>query len=188
MKERKYKEDFKIVTRIDPNTGREKRTAVYKGKYYRLQLDAASLKKFNILCTALLAASLLALLVYMLLDSPSAYCMYVMPIAAIGLFPMLYWGMGLFSMWRAPEKLTSVQKETGVGRVLRSALGCMVFPSLAAIGDVVFLCLGGNLGDEWPALLMLLICAALSGVCFAKARGIYNGIQTVSNAKEDAKP
>ena len=34
--------------------------------------------------------------------------------------------MGLWTLFRAPRRMTRVQKETGVGRVLRSAAGCAV--------------------------------------------------------------
>ena len=172
MKERKYKEDYKLITRIDPDTGREKRVAEYVGKYYRIPMEAAALKRFMLACIGLFALSFLTLAVYIMLNSPSSYCMYVMPIAAIALFPLLYWGMGLYSMWRAPEKMTSVQKETGVGRVLRSALGC--------IGDIVFLCLGGDFAGEWLALLMMAASAVSAGTCFVQARRVFNSIEVLS--------
>ena len=180
MKERKYKEDYKLITRIDPDTGREKRVAEYVGKYYRIPMEAAALKRFMLACIGLFALSFLTLAVYIMLNSPSSYCMYVMPIAAIALFPLLYWGMGLYSMWRAPEKMTSVQKETGVGRVLRSALGCMIFPALACIGDIVFLCLGGDFAGEWLALLMMAASAVSAGMCFVQARRVFNSIEVLT--------
>ena len=77
--------------------------------------------------------------------------------------------------------MTSVQKETGVGRVLRSALGCMVFPALACIGDVVFLCLGGDLAGEWLALVMMAASAVFAGLCFMRARRAFNAIEVLSN-------
>ena len=177
MKERRFKEDYKLITKTDPDTGREKRVAEYIGKYYRIPMEASALKRFKLEEIGLFAASFLALAVYIMLNSPSSFCMYVMPIAALALFPMLYWGMGLYSMWRAPEKMTSVQKETGVGRVLRSALGCMAFPALACIGDVVFLALGGDFPGEWPALLMMAVSAVFAGMAFLRARRAFNAIE-----------
>ncbi len=58
--------------------------------------------------------------------------------------------------------MTRLQKENGVGRVLRSAVGCALCACGAVIGDAVFLLIGGSASREWPGTLMLALSALVA--------------------------
>lgn len=180
MKERKYKEDYGFRSYVDEK-GREKREAVYKGDYFRYEGGQEEKKKclvFAAVCTGLF---LIFYLIYMKLSTPSAYCMYVLPLAACALIVLVYWCMGLFSMWRAPEKMTRLQKENGIGRALRSSVGCGILMLMACIGDIVYMLasLKGNFTKEIPGFA-LLCCAAMAAMgCFLRVRDSYNRILTI---------
>ena len=179
MKERKYKEDYGFRTYIDKK-GREKREAVYKGDYFRYRGGQEEKNKalvFAAVCTGLF---LIFYIIYMKLSTPSAYCMYVLPLAACALIVLVYWIMGLFSMWRAPERMTRLQKENGIGRVLRSSVGCGVILLMASIGDIIYMLvsLKGSFAKEIPGFA-LLCCAAMAAMgCFLRIRDSYNHIVT----------
>lgn len=178
MKERKYKEDYGLKMVID-DRGREKRETVYRGEWFHLN---AQERKKTLLHTGVCAVVFAVFyLVYLERNSPSTRCMYVFPIAACALPCFVYWIMGLWGIWRTPEKMTRVQKEKGIGRTLRSAIGCAVFMGMAAIGDIVFMCIHmeQHAKAEWISF-GLIVCAALAAVRgFLEARDAHNQIKSL---------
>lgn len=179
MKERKYKEEYRIEVTMDQR-GRDRRKAVYQGDDFYLPERAG--KKW--VYAGMLTAYAFLYLFYMMLNSPGSHCIYVLPIAACAVIPSAYWAMGLFSMMRAPEKMTSTQKEKGIGRVMRSAMGCMILLLTACVGDVVFMIRSGKWTAELPAF-SLLACAGITALgAFRHVKGIYDAIRVVKHAKE----
>jgi len=178
LKERKYKEDYGIEVQLDER-GRDKRVAVYRGEYYALPEGGA--RKQQIKRTYVLTAALFTLfyLIYMLSGAPSSYCIYVLPFASCAVFPLFYWLCGLISMLRAPAKMTRVQKENGVGRILRSATGAMILMMIACVGDIIFVLRSGDMKAELAGFA-LLACAAMTALAAMRhARGVYHEIRTL---------
>ena len=161
MKERKYKEDWANEIQFDERTGREKQVPVYRGSWFAFRPGQ---KKQALALWALLPwlGFLALVMLYFLLDFPGTRIMYVFLPAALSLFPCLYWAMGIWGLCRAPQKMTRLQKETGIGRVLRSSAACVFFACAALVGEVIFLVTGGDPAREWPGLLMLAAAAALA--------------------------
>ncbi|MGN0971543.1 MAG: hypothetical protein ACI4OY_06275 [Aristaeellaceae bacterium] len=181
MKERKYKEDYRLETRIT-DRGREKRVAVYQGEWYAPGSDG-DWRQARIFALGGFIAFLVCYAVYMRLSTPSAWCMYVLPVAAAGLIPALYWGTGLFALLRCPVPMIRTRREKGIGRVMRSSLGCMVLLGMATLGDVVFLITGGQALQELPGFALLACCAVIAAGCFFRVKAAYNGMK-VSPAPE----
>ena len=178
MKERKYKEDYGIKMFVD-DRGRERRKAVYRGEWFHLPAEARkSLVRWAGGCAAVFAA---LYLLYMEVNSPSTRCMYVFPLAACALPCFVYWVMGLWTLWRAPEKMTRVQKEKGVGRVLRSAVACAVFMFMAGIGDLVFMCVNfeRHARAEWPSFGLIVCAACVAFKAFLDAREADSRIESL---------
>jgi hypothetical protein len=69
--------------------------------------------------------------------------------------------------------MTRVQKETGIGRVLRSSAACLILSCAALIGELVFLLAGGDAAREWPGLLMLAAAAVLAFGTVSQFRNAY---------------
>lgn len=166
MKERKYKEDWVNETRFDEN-GREKRVPVYRGDWFRLSQEQT---KRKLLLEALLPwiGYVALILLYLKLNFPGATVMYVFLPAGLSLFPALYWLLGIAGLFRADEKMTRLQKENGLGRILRSAAGCAICCAAALVGDLVFLLIGHQSEKEWHGTLMLLTAVLLA--CFTVSR------------------
>lgn len=175
MKERKYKEEYGIEMHIDDN-GREKRVAVYKGDYYSLSLKPEERRALYRGSLIRLGIYLIFYLLYLLASSPSSYCIYVLPFASAALAPFAYWIMGMIAMMRAPEKMTSVHKEKGIGRVMRSSMGCMLLLLIACAGDLIFMLRSGEVMKEVPGFV-LLACAAVTAL--AAMRQIKSVYQTI---------
>lgn len=180
MKERKYKEDYGFSTTID-HRGREQRQAVYQGDWYCYQEGSNARDGALIMSLSLLLVCTVFFFLYMKLNSPSSRCMYVMPIAACALVTLAYWGMGVFSVWRAPEKMTRLQKENGLGRVLRSSVGCAVLLGMACVGDLFFMLLSLKTAfhEELFAFAMLLCAAMCAMGCFLRTRAVYGKMMVV---------
>ena len=178
MKERKYKEDWVNETRFD-DRGKEKRVPVYRGPVFGLAPDC---DKKSLLLRALLPwlGCLILLVLFFWLDFPGTRILYVFLPAALALFPCFYWAVGLWALFRAPDRMTRLQKENSIGRILRSAVGCTVFSFAALPGEVIFLLSGGDASREYPGSLILLGAAIL-------ALGAANMFRTVHSrlSKED---
>ena len=182
VKERKYKEDWVSETRLDGKTGREKQGPVYRGSWFTA---GGGQKKKELLLRSLLPWSgfLALLLLYFFLNYPGSRILYIFLPAALSLFPCLYWAMGVWGIFRAPDKMTRVQKETGIGRVLRSSAACVILCCAALIGEIIFLFTGSDAAREWPGALMLLAAAALA---FVTAAYFRNVIRSLSEERSDA--
>lgn len=189
MKERKYKEDYSLRSFVTAQ-GKEKREPVYQGDYFRFAEGTAEKSRvfrFSFLCAALFAAFYF---LYLSLNTPSSRCMYVLPVAACALAPLAYWLMGLYALYRAPEKMTRLQKENGSGRILRSATGCMMLLGIGCIGDLIFMLSAGQQqwGQELPGFALLCCCTIAAMGCFWRIRESYNRIITLGNEKGDTAP
>ncbi len=173
MKERKYKEDWVNETRFDEKTGKEKRVPVYRGDWFHL---SAGKTKRKLLPEALIPwiGFTVLILLYLKLNFPGATVLYVFIPAGLSLFPALYWILGIVVLFRTEEKMTRLQKENGIGRVLRSAAGCAIFSISALLGDIVFLFIGSQAGKEWPGTLMLMLALLLSCVTVTRFRDKNN--------------
>ena len=137
MKERKYKNDWVNERQLDPKTGREKTVPVYRGSYF--SVEKPEMQKQQALLTWVGGLLFLAcLFVYFTLDFPGTRVLYVFIPASFALFPSLYWLMGAFSFYFAPEKMTRTARETSAGRILRSTVACAIFAAIALVGDLVF--------------------------------------------------
>lgn len=174
MKERKYKEDWRNETRMD-DRGREKRVPVYRGSWFLLP-EGVSVRSLRLWATLPWAGYLAALLLYFRLNFPGATVMYVFLPAALSLFPVLYWAMGAAGVFRAPRRMTRLQKENGIGRVLRSSAGCAICLCAALVGDLVLMLTGGQVAREWPGTLLLLLALALAAGAASRFREILRGL------------
>ena len=181
VKERKYKEDWISETRVDEKTGKEKQVPVYRGSWFTA--GAGQNKKDLILRSLLPWCGFLALLLlYFFLNYPGSRILYIFLPAALSLFPCLYWAMGVWGVFRSPEKMTRVQRETGIGRVLRSSAACMILCCAALTGEIVFLFTGRGAAREWPGALMLLAAAVLA---FGTAAYFRNVSRRLSEERND---
>ncbi len=158
-------------------TGREKRSARYAGEYYRFPDGTA--KARATWPGAAVALYWLLALVYLRFGRATSHCIYALPPFLIGLVPGFYALMGLFTLLRAPERMTVVQRENGPGRLTRSFLGCGVFGALGAAGGAVFLTLSGQWAAGWVDALLMVSAAACAWCGFAVSRRIYHSMEKI---------
>ena len=179
MKERKYKKEYRVVTRIDPRTGRERRSTEYVGALYRFPEGSPAPRRRAIRLSVPLALYWLATLAYLKTAGATGRCMYALVPFLPGLFPGVYGAMGLVCMLRAPERMTVVQRENGVGRLMRCGLGCGAFSTLGTVGAVVFLCVSGQWTASWHEPLLMALAAAAGWMLFARSRADYHALEAI---------
>lgn len=180
MKERRYKEEYSLETSMD-DKGRFVQKPVYQGDYYWLpgSMNARTLAKT---CLPYLGVFIAVYVLYLRANSPSSRCMYVLPFAACACIPMFYAVMGAFAMLRAPRRMTHVQRENGIGRLMRSCMGCGVLTGIAAAGDIVYMALGGHYAREGFAFAMLAIACIAGFAGFKAAKAVYSALMTETGA------
>lgn len=176
MKERKYKEEYKLVTELDKK-GNPCQIPVYMGDYHAYAKSATRAERAKLLLPWYLGFGV-CYFVYMMLGSPSSYCIYVLPFACCAIIPLLYASIGAANMLRFTGKMTRVQKETGVARLMRSMIGCGVFTAMAALGDLVFMLRNGFAGEGLAALML-----TLSSVCawygFVQVKRVHTAMKII---------
>ena len=174
LKERKYKREFRTVTRIDPKTGRERRAAEYTGDWYRFASGSPAGRAAGL--APWMAGVWIALLIYLKTARATGRCMYALLPAIMGLFPAVYGAMGLFALSRSPERMTVVQRENGIGRVMRSGLGCGLLAGIAAAGCALYLSLNGLWAGGFCEFILNAAASACGWAGFTAARRGYDAM------------
>ena len=181
MKEKKYMNDWETSVSLDEKTGRDRRTPVYRGTWSVQSPEGR--KTALLLSGAGCLGFWFCFVLYMLLDFPGTRVLYVFLPLALAVFPGAYWIMGLYSLARAPLKMTRVQREKSLGRMRRCAVGAAVFCFVASVGDLILLFRRGTFDGEGPGFLLLL---AADAVCLlsARAEGLFlRGLEEESPAE-----
>ena len=172
MKEKRYMEDWVNRTHID-DRGREKRTPEYRGDWYSWGTDSGAFRRKALLGCVL---SMALIIVYFLLDFPGGRMLYVFLPLGLALFPGMYWGMGVWSVFHAPNPMTRLQKEKGLSRVLRCSAAVMILMLAAAVGEIVFMVRDGKAALEWPGLLLIAAAGLAAAYTMLAAREAQNSL------------
>ena len=175
MKERRYKKDFRIVTDVDPRTGRARERAVYSGEYYCFaQGEKRRLIASAGICTALYWLGALG---YLFAGRVTSHCVYALVPVIASLLPGAYLVFGLVALAASPGRMTLVQKENGPGRVVRASVGCGLLSSAGAVGCAVFLTVSGQWAGGWSEPLLTAAASAAAWAAFATGRRAYMKIE-----------
>ena len=161
MKQRRYRDSYRLVTDVDPMTGKAREVAEYAGDHYRFP-DGEEARRRTVIAGSCVALYWALAVVHLRLCRVTGNCMYALVPFMLGLFPGAYAVMGLWAALRAGERMTVVEKENGPGRLVRAALGCGVFAALGAVGCAVCLTVNGQWADGWPEPLMAAAASAVS--------------------------
>lgn len=176
MKERRYKKQFRIVTDVDPKTGRPVEKAVYAGEYWRFPEGSPAPRRRAVGIGLCAAGYWLLALVYLRAGRATTHCLYALVPFMASLLPGTYLLLGLWAMATAPARMTVVQKENGPGRLVRASVGCGVLAAAGAVGCAVYLSLSGRWGEGWNEPLVAAAAAAFAWAGFALSRRAYRAL------------
>ena len=139
---RKYVGDYEKQYIIKPN-GKPGVTAVYKGKYFRFVANGVEIRaaraRFAIL-SLLGTAFAVAPLLY---QSVGSHTMYVALPHVVGLFPLFYLLLGVYSFCFSETPLIREYRDKTEGRIPGASLVCACLYGAVAVAQVVCCALSG---------------------------------------------
>ena len=177
MKERRYKKHFRIVTDVDPRTGKARERAEYGGEYYRFPEGSPAPRRRAAAIGARAALGWAAALVYLYTARATSRCMYALVPVIAALIPGAYLLFGLFSLAASPARMTVVQRENGPGRLVRASVGFAALTAVGAAGCAVCLALSGQWAGGWSEPLLTALAAAAGWSAFAVSRRAYQALE-----------
>lgn len=185
MATKKFKllENYRTETYTDEN-GKQKKRAVYAGKYIRFWGEQSELKTKFILFWVLGAAIVASCIAQLFLrhSMVGTYLENVVSVPQIiALFPSLYMIMGLYYVPREPKTMQYDTFAKGIGRIKNSSIAIAILSALTLIGYIV-LCF--ILGSAFAtADIVLLALLALSLACCAV---VIKGISSLQTEETDS--
>ena len=179
MKERRYRDSYRLVTEADPRTGKPREVAEYAGDYYRFPAGGASARQRALRSGGGVVLYWALAIVHLRLCRVTGNCMYALVPFMLGLIPGAYALMGLWTALRVDGRMTVVQMESGPGRLVRSALGCGIFSALGAAGCAICLTVSGQWPAGWTEPLTAAAASAAAWAAFGMSRRDYREIEMV---------
>ena len=156
VKEKRYRDDWAAEVSLDERSGKDRLTPIYRGTWYFLPVASrkSALRQTGLCFLAFLAGWVL----FLLLDFPGTRVLYVFLPLALAVFPLVYWGMGLYTLARLPGKMTRLQKEKSLGRILHSSAGAGILAGTSFLGEMIFHLETQTPRSGFPGSFLLLLC------------------------------
>lgn len=162
IRRREYLKLYEMTTKVDPETGRDKRVVRYIGPWFSVlngetrRTGGRSLILFLLSAAAYVAAAFQ--------NPPGSRCFYVLPFFLFELFPLFYWVYGAVRTLLLKPRFTAVDKDESLDRIKASALGAAILSGLHTLGEIVFLILG-QAGERASTELFCAGMLLLVGLC-----------------------
>jgi MFS family permease len=155
MNEKRYKNQYKSLTKVDPSTGKETRVYQYTGKYYRFAAEKRLVHaawRWITFCTGFFWIGFIA---GGLINAPGSRSLWVLPFFLLSVFPGFYAVLAVWNLFRLPEYITVPQKKNSLDSVKNSAWGIVILGAPAAVGSLILLLTGAASGQEAEELIFL---------------------------------
>ena len=189
MASKKYVKDYDIVETED-SKGRIRKSAVYRGNYFHVELEESQLKQFKVQCLVLFFLALAMHVVAGVLNNIEALrVMYIAIPYTATFIPMLFLGEAIF---RLPNEKRPFQNEE-IGRSFRQVINLsrltIIFELIGLLGGLIhqiFVAKGQNLGAEALYYGLILIAAGLNWLILSRTKAIGIREEILEIAPEDA--
>jgi hypothetical protein len=135
---KKYADDYETVVTVE-ESGREIKTAVFRGDYFEIELDKISILKFRRISTLLLFAIGILHISSGFVGNPGTYQFLVSLPYVFAYLPLFYLAIGVLRLPKEKRKLRrdeiglSFDRVKSAGKLL---LGCISF---GVIGEIIFI-------------------------------------------------
>lgn len=159
---KRYADDYKVVIKEDEK-GREKKTAVYDGKFFDITVDEPYLLKFRRAGMILLALIVIIHVAGGFIANPGMYAFYV-AIPYVGAFlPLYYIATGIFRLPKKKRKYRRDEVGLSFQRVKKASLALLILLGIGVIGEIVFMIWFAkeSLNLEWIYLGVQAVGAAI---------------------------
>lgn len=135
---KKYKDDYEYKETAKED-GTVEKQFIYSGEYYQNNMTARQKNILNYSTFLCSAFSVCLFITAGFLNNDGAHCLYVvLPYICIFL-PSVYFLSAVFTIWKAPEKLTREKYDNSYGRCRRMPVLNIVLSAICIICDVVFI-------------------------------------------------
>ena len=189
MASKKYVKDYDIVETED-SKGRIRKSAVYRGNYFHVDLEENQLKQFKVQLLVLFFLALAMHVVAGVLNNIEALrVMYIAVPYAASFIPMLFLGEAIF---RLPKEKRPFQNEE-IGRSFRQVINMsrltIIFELIGLLGGLIyqiFVAKGQNLGVEALYYGLILAAAGLNWLIFSRTKAISIREDIPEKAPEEA--
>lgn len=152
---RKYSEDHEIVVSVDEN-GREKRTAVYRGDFFRVTFSNGDITGYR-----KRAFTLIALMIFFhfgagFINNPGMYQFYIALPYVIAFFPLLYLAMGVFHLPKETREYRRDEVGLSFNRIISTSKSYGVIIGIGILGTIIYLLFFASISSVLLELLYLL--------------------------------
>ncbi len=135
---KRYADDYDIEITEDEK-GREKKTAVYRANYFKIDISEGELRKFRRNTIVLLIAIALLHLGAGFVANLGMYAFYVALPYAISFLPMYYMGSGILRLPKAKRDYRRDEVGLSFERLKKSAILLIAILGVGVIGELVYI-------------------------------------------------
>jgi len=174
MASKKYIKDYELVETEDAN-GRVKKSVIYHGDYFTLDLDESQIRKTKRNFVLLTLAIILIHIGAGFVGNPGMYKFYIVVPYTSAFLPLMFM---LMAVTRLPsEKRPYRNEEIGLSyeRIKTTSLLYLIFMGIGLVGVVVFRLISigqPGLGSDLIYFGLICVCLALDWMIYRKIRKI----------------
>ncbi len=160
-----YADDYETESTVD-ETGRERRKAVYRGKYFEVNLDQAGIAAFKKASLILFASIAVFHVAGGFIANQGMYQFYIALPYVMAFFPLLYMAAGIFRL--PTEKRPYRRDEVGLSfeRAKNASLLALVMLAAGVVGEVFFILLTAGKSELLGEFLYLLTASLTTALVF----------------------
>ncbi len=162
---KRFADDYETQVTTD-EAGHESKKAVYRGKYYTIDLTEPELVRFRKLALLLLAAMACTHVGAGFVANSGMYQFYVSLPYVLAFFPMLYLAAGILRLPREQRKFRRDEVGLSFDRMKTTSHSLLILLGIGGLGEIVYLAFisdGSQLGLE---LFFLAFEAFAAGAVF----------------------
>ena len=138
MARKKYSDDYELVITEDEK-GREKRTAVYRGDYFEVELDREGFTKFKKTCLLLIAAIFIIHIGGGLINTQGMYQFYISLPYVFVFFPLLYLTESVFRLPKEKRKFRREEIGRSYEQLKTTSIITISFLAFTILGEILFI-------------------------------------------------
>lgn len=137
MASKKYAKDYE--THVEVQGKKTKKTLVYKGKYFKIDIDDQKLNKLKITYSIFCSLTLLSFLFVGFQNTEGSRKFYILLPFIFTFLPIFYEIMGTIKFITNKPKMTSLDYDTSLKRMKRSTVGILILSLASGLGEIAFL-------------------------------------------------
>ena len=160
MAKKQFADDYETVITTDEK-GNEKKSAVYRGEYFKLSLDEEGLGKFKRSAFLLLIAIVVFHVGGGFVNNRGMNQFYVALPYVSAFFPMVYLAMSLLRLPKAKPQYRRDEIGLSLGRMKTSSYILLIFLLLSVLGEIAYFLFFAQ-GDQNLLELLFLALAILA--------------------------